>query len=256
MNTLQPLSFLWKIPKGKINPNTFGYMHPTGEISFASSESALNYAKNKVISALNYEKGKEPFERGILVHDNVILKQKDGGAGSVTIIPDERHRLLNYVVVHGHPDEGMSKIEKCVRKIISFFIPHYKTNYKPKECVSFPVSFGDYTSLINNPHETKVIAYNSKGEFSSLAKTKDSSNVDYGDLKYIENEYGMEVPNGYLYQFSNFVKSFVKSFLSIEKSEQKTINAAKLRRKLISEFWDNNAENLCKVKYETGCKFD
>ena len=50
MNSLSILKNINKIPCQKINPNTLGYIHSTGEISFATENAAINYAKKRIVT--------------------------------------------------------------------------------------------------------------------------------------------------------------------------------------------------------------
>ena len=255
MNKLQPLKILVKNMPKNINPNTLGYVHPTGEISFANKESALKYAKNRVVSALNYENGKQPFERGFIIHDNAILAQSDGNSRSVTMQLSEKYRHLEVITVHGHPDQTISLIEQFVRKIknsvLSLFgksepSPSHKTNG-----IALPVSFPDYCTLILSPNEKQAIVYNSKGQFSKLTKLPEANNIGYSELKEIENEYTMNIDTGYLYQLKQALKSIKRAFMSPQKSEETAKKYAQKRQAEIHDFWVTNDENLCKVKYET-----
>ena len=251
MIKLQPLKLLWKAPKGKINLDTLGYVHKTGEISFANSETALNYAKKRVVSALNYENGKKPFERGIIIHDNTILSQADGNSGSVMLKPAQKHRLLDIVTVHGHPDTTTSRIEEFVRKIRSIFKKQTKKPINQTDGITNPISFQDYRSLMLSPNEKEAIVFNSKGQFSKLTKIEGSEKIGYNELREIENEYLMNVPSGYTYQLIKCIKSFIRGFYSPQRAKILNTKDAVKYRSLISDFWKENSEKLCKVKYET-----
>ena len=251
MNKLQSLTLLWKIPKGKINFDTLGYVHKTGEISFTNSEAALNYAKKRVVSALNYENGKRPFERGFIIHDNVILAQTDGDSSSVVLKLDDKYKDLDVIAVHGHLDGTIHRLEQFVRKILSKFKKHPQKSVNQTDGITYPVSFPDYRTLITSPNEVQSIVFNSKGQYSKLTKLEGSKEIGYNELKEIENEYMMNVPSGYIYQLARGIKSFIRGFYSPEKAYILNKKDALKRQSQISGFWENSAEKLCKVKYET-----
>ena len=58
--------------KGKINPNSLGYVCPDKTINFATDKVANNYAKNVVVQALN---SKKPYEQAIGVLSQMVLKE-------------------------------------------------------------------------------------------------------------------------------------------------------------------------------------
>ena len=255
MNRLQPLKILIKNPQKILDAKSLGYVHPTGEISFADHDSALRYAKNRVMSALNYENGKKPFERGFIIHDNAILAQSDGNSGSVLLELPEKYRHLDVVTVHGHPDQTISSIEQFVRKMKNSVVTLFGKN-KPSiphqtNGIALPISFPDYRTLILSPNEKQAIVYNSKGQFSKLTKLPKSENIGYGELKEIENEYMMNIDTGYFYQLKHALKSIKRGFMSPQKSEETARKYAEKRQAEIHDFWQTNDERLCKVKYET-----
>ena len=251
MNKLQSLALLWKTPKSKINFDTLGYVHKTGEISFANSEAALNYAKKRVVSALNYENGKRPFERGFIIHNNVILAQADGSSNSVFLKLDEKYKDLDVITVHGHPDGTIHRIEQFVRKMLSKFKKQTQKSVNQTDGITNPINFHDYRIFMMSPNETQSIVFNSKGQYSKLTKLECSKEIGYNELKEIENEYMMNVPSGYIYQLARGIKSLIRGFYSPEKAYILNKKDALKHQSQISGFWENSAEKLCKVKYET-----
>lgn len=85
----------------KVNTKSLGYIHPSGEISFQSGDAALNYAKNRCIRALKTD---SPFERAVVIKDNVVLKEIDGGADEIVLDGICDKIFKDSVFVHGHPD--------------------------------------------------------------------------------------------------------------------------------------------------------
>ena len=60
-----------------INPKKLGWIRPDGKINFQTEDVAMEYAKNRVISALKRHK---PFERSIIVDKNTIIGEISGNA--------------------------------------------------------------------------------------------------------------------------------------------------------------------------------
>lgn len=116
-----------------INMETLGYCLPDGKIKFRTNEVALKYAKNRVLHALHC---KQPFERGIIISDSTILSEINGTYKSVDT--NKELDCLNTIFIHGHPQD--TPISQPDSKVL----------------------------LLSNAKE--IIAYNSKGEYSSLKK--------------------------------------------------------------------------------------
>ena len=66
----------------KINPAELGWIRPDGVINFQTISAAENYAKNRCIFALRTSK---PFERALLVKDNQVLAEVQGGLTNVNM---------------------------------------------------------------------------------------------------------------------------------------------------------------------------
>ena len=122
-------------------PNTklkdLGIVRPDNTIWFCTEKTARKYAKNRVIQALNKD---EPFERGIIYRQNIILREFDGTTNSIRFSLSSEELSDNLVFVHGHP------------------FPRFN-----------PLSIDDFLGqIIGNFKE--MVAYNVFGEFSSLKK--------------------------------------------------------------------------------------
>lgn len=134
---------LRKSPKGKISPNSLGYIRPDGKINFATKEAVETYAKNRVVAPLNTEK---PFERGVLYKDTLIIGEVNGNRTSMDT--KSLGDMADCVFVHGHPRE---------------------------KCGDAPLSLTDYITM-NSQNAKKVVAYNKDGEYSSLTR-KDNKSI-------------------------------------------------------------------------------
>ena len=131
------LSFLWKTPKGKINPKTLGYVCPDGAINFATEEAAVQYAKNKCVKA-----AQNGYEYGGLRHKNRIILEKIGDENCVDFGRVKINIPKGTELFHDHPGK--------------------KAN---------PLSFQDYCSFIRCPNLFSIIAYDSNGAYSKFVKT-------------------------------------------------------------------------------------
>ncbi len=236
------------VPKLKFNQYTVGYVHTDGQISFASQDAALNYAKNRVIKALNCDK---PFERGILIDKNVVCAEINGNTSRV-IIPYKNAKGKNIISVHGHPDaikvrEGH---HPCYLRDL-LFCSKIKGKIK-KNGITYPVSLSDYRNFMLKPNEWKSIVYNSKGEYSMLRKSKSQLSMNYQEFNELENEYYMTVPNhnSFLSKLKYIYNSFRNFFLSAENAEKSMLKEANSLSNNIHEFLTKNTEQYG-VIYET-----
>ncbi len=135
-------------PKIRINPSELGYIRPDKSIAFQTSEAAQTYAKNVVIKELY---GKNPHEKGVILKDNIIIKELDGGASSIDLnaenIPIDITTGATFV--HGHPTM--------------------------KNGHTTPLSLGDFILQIGYKFKT-MMAYNADGEFCRLDVVQKSGN--------------------------------------------------------------------------------
>lgn len=159
-----------------------GYICPNGNINFQTNEAAVAYAKNYIIEALKCPK---PFERAVLLSNNIILGKYDGTSKGVRVkksdIRNAKKHLhnKNVSVYHGHPDNAKIGAAK-------------------------PISIYDYISLMLSNHDEDV-AINSKGEFSKLKKTHKP--ILLSSMKWFiraivqscDNAYGKRVTSKYKY---------------------------------------------------------
>lgn len=130
------------LPKESIVPKTLGYIVPGGTINFLTEQTAINYAKNRAISALNCP---NPYERMIVVSKNRILDELCGDKNSVCLDMRKYKKLQdNISLYHGHPDFNGKGITP-------------------------PVSLNDYDTLKTfGDNVDEIVAFNSIGEFSML----------------------------------------------------------------------------------------
>lgn len=137
------ISLLWKAPKGKINPKTLGWVRPDGVINFQTASVAENYARNRCVSALHTS---TPFERGVLVKDNQVIAEINGDFTKIDMSPYS-DKMVGADFYHGHP----------------------KLNGH-----TLPVSLADYLVLVSQRLK-KVVAFNEKGEHSTLTQNPQKS---------------------------------------------------------------------------------
>lgn len=236
----------WNVPKCKINPKTLGYLHPDGKIGFSSQDAALGYAKNRVVQALNAPK---PFERGLVIRDNVVLGEANGN-GSYVVMPKE---LLEgeCICVHGHPDTFREKFGiklKTIKDYIKYTLRiDRKTSAKPTG-VTYPVSVQDYRSLMMNPFQNQEIVYNSKGEYSMLTKKIKGKTLNEQELLEFDHEYITEIENGCLRDIKKFFRNIYYRFLPVQKANELALKHEKSQIRDIHDFMTRNNQH---VEYTT-----
>ena len=145
---------LYKAPKGKINPNSLGYICPDKTINFATAETANTYAKNVVMQALNCP---NPYEKSVIVNGKRILYEQNGSHSQCLVSTN-----TDGIWVHGHPD----------------FWGKGKTT---------PFSALDYNAFMISKSNNALI-YNSIGQKSQLTKKETSSFWDKLMLKLIPKD--------------------------------------------------------------------
>lgn len=149
------LSFLWKAPKGKINPMNLGWVCPDGTINFATPEAANKYAKNTVVKALNATK---PYEKSVVVDGKRIMFEQAGTAVNCLVPLDSKGTW-----VHGHPDWfGKGR--------------------------TMPFSATDYDAFMSRKNIDEAVIYNSTGEESRFVKKTRLSFLDKLLLKLIPSD--------------------------------------------------------------------
>mgnify|MGYP006988887634 CR=1 FL=1 len=111
------LLMMWKVPKGKVNPKTLGYVCPNGNINFQSEDVALNYAKNRVMKCKGYE-------RGVVIKGNTIIADIKGSENCVNY---KNIDITDTVIVHNHPNDTVISLDDAVcllrgnaKKIVAF----------------------------------------------------------------------------------------------------------------------------------------
>lgn len=228
----------WNTSK-TIEPKKLGWIRPDGKINFQTEDVAMEYAKNRVISAL---KRHQPFERSIIVDKNTIIGEISGNAERI-----DMSKFLNKIegnqLIHGH----------------------ISTN----QLGAFPVSLDDFLFMLSQKLKS-ITAYNSNGEFSRLISTKKIP-ISYGTHateKYSKNyaklyprkirpmveqfmHYRIGLPFGNKKMIDSFREKGVSTaqLYEIAKCEKVIMNNNSLH-KMIHNFWKDIASKL-NCKYET-----
>lgn len=172
--------------------------------SFHSNKEAFQYAKQNVIEALN---SSQPYEKLIVVDGKYIMREKNGDFDNVGL--DKISLMIlpkTSKLIHGHPD-------------------------------FMPISFSDYEGLVEyNPNE--IIAFNEKGELSSLTKKKNFSQEYIDNLSKYRQKYYIEV----LDMDANKVNDmeYVRNFLN--KYYKNQVKPEVIKK--IHQFWENYANEL------------
>lgn len=141
MNCLQPLIKNNLYLKKAINTKAFGYICPNGNINFITQKSAYDYAKTRILKALNCN---TPYERGIIIDKKSIIADVKGNSERV-ILPNIN--LAGKTIIHGHPG------------------------------ICNPISDQDAIVLLLS-NGKKCITINKKGEYSQLSKLPSSKLYD------------------------------------------------------------------------------
>ncbi len=227
MNTIKPLIINKSFIKRKLDSKSIGYILPNGNINFATSQAAYNYAKYKVLKALHEE---VPYERGIIIRGKTIIEDVKGSECHVDY-NTKRSDCYNCIVVHGHPGIAtLSKedalqviicnLQKCVAinsngKYSQLFTKNSSKLYKKsprllKNIISFPRRFinsiileHEY-NLYDKKLQSKLTKINSKmqAEIQALINSVDNNtkellinwcidtnNKEYRDISRLPFEY-------------------------------------------------------------------
>lgn len=254
----------WQVPKGKINPETLGYVLPNGNINFASNEAAMNYAKKAVVRAL---KSEFPYERGIVVNNRQIIADIKGTGNQVNF---GKMNIENCSVVHGHPNSTPISIGDYDVLMIG----------SAKENIAYNLN-GEYSKLILNSEPkfldfipqkikrfmTKCIHNFRRGvadyEYSEFMKPTDIMMIEkYKSIVHKINEFCINADNKTKKTLAYWVKKIdddlVKDLSQIPPELQPILkdlfeinkNEFTIKKPLVHKFWLENAEKLG-VKYET-----
>lgn len=111
------IPFLYKAPKGKIDPKSLGYICPNGQIKFQDAENALKYTKNTILDAL--KKGKE---RAVFTKDSLVLQIVDGSQSRVEGDFIDIPNVNGFVIYHGHPESAKFITETFSRNDVKTFM--------------------------------------------------------------------------------------------------------------------------------------
>lgn len=218
-----------------INPKIFGWVRPDNAISFQSPNLAKSYAKNRVLQALS---GEAPFERGILLKDNVVYKEFNGTKYNIKNIELPFSVSTNAIFYHGHPVTSPLSIEDFLSQIAAKF----------KEIRAYSPN-GEYSSLkriAKNPPKND----NQIGSAVALDYFKQKSDSFFPIELQRTAEAGYHVLNP-MKQFSD--DSLVKSFwtlvenkspllLKLADAMSEMLKISKAELKFNNDFFKNNAQ--------------
>lgn len=210
----------------KVNPKELGYVFSNGDIKFQSAETASKYAKNWVMQPL---KSKNPYERVVAQHDNVIFFQKDGEKYSTMIDDIDTQKILSRFksdisIVHGHPN-------------------------LPNKNIASPLTTGDCVYLHQDKAFKEIIAYDQQGNFSKLAKKNPNNELPKNFMQkfetYIYPRKLMQRQNELIEKMgtSSLTNAEEKELFEIFNKLQK-LSTAKQTAWNAHKFWVNNANNL------------
>lgn len=108
-----------------------GYVFEDGKINFITRNTAIKYAKNRVLKALHSH---SPFERGVGIEGSTIIKEFNGTENQIVFNSNEIDKADFFI--HGHPN-------------------------------SSPISSLDFIAMAHTYINT-IVAINSNGEYSKL----------------------------------------------------------------------------------------
>ena len=212
--------------KGVINSKELGYICPNGDIQFQSAETASQYAKNWVMQPL---KNKNPYERFVAQHDNIIFYQSKGSQYSTEIDDIATQKILSRFdsdisIIHGHPN-------------------------LPNHNFASPITSQDCIYLYKHKAFKDVVAYDQQGKFSKLSKKGGANESPSRFLQKFDNEVYpkklMQRQNALLEKMnvSSLTSEEEKELFEIFDKLQK-LSSSKQIAKNVHRFWVNNAEKL------------
>ena len=191
--------------QARINPNSLGWIRSDGVISFRDNSKAMEYAKNMCLKALH---SNTPFERGVVVKDNLILAVSNGTSKNANLheLKVIQDRIVNDVspdltLVHGHPDMFG----------------------KGKTTPLSDLSLGDLACLVKFKLKS-IIAINSKGEFNSATRT-----ANFTKEKFTEAEKLFDNLLAQKLGIDKLIKNYQSLTEQIRKTKD-TIQLSKLKR--------------------------
>ena len=231
-----------------IKTENIGYLYKNGRIIFSSEDSAVKYAKNRVLKALRCDK---PFERGLVIDKNSVIKEVNGNKNKVLLCPEDKNSF-DIITVHGHPDAVITHVGKHPCFLRNIFSVNKNKNVIKPGGITYPVSINDYRCFMQSPNEKKCIVYNSNGEYSVLTKNKPGIYMNNQDFKEIIFEYNLTVSDqGYFGTIIKNVYKYVKNaFKSAKNAEQSILKDVDKESKKIHEFLKENTERYG-VSYQT-----
>ena len=222
-------SYSYQTSEGAIN-----YVEPLKN-DFDTRGEALNYAKERVVEALNSD---TPYEHAITINNatNEIMGEFKGNKETVATyvsLLDEMKLAWHqkgYTLVHGHPA--------------------YKNGN------TSPLSFTDFQTLISNDNITEIIALNKKGEISRLRKKITYQPLDTPTISNVQIELGKAQIKAFEAKQPARYQQFIKDYLaatndakrdSIDKEFTDITNKQDSTNeciRLVQKFWRKTASSL------------
>ena len=233
-----------------IKSENLGYLRKNGSIIFSSEASAVKYAKTRVLKALRCNK---PFERGLVIDNNTVVKEVNGN-GTRILLNSDNKKSFDIITIHGHPDAVITKEGEhpCLLRRI-FSSNKNKNGGKIKHNgITYPVSINDDQCFMLSPNEKKCIVFNSNGEYSVLTKWKPGLCMNNQDFNELIFEYDLTVSEqgSYSRLIKNIFSYIKNTFKPAKEAEQSMLKAAKEESKKIHTFMKENTERYG-VNYQT-----
>ena len=180
-------------------------------------------------------KSKNPYERFVAQHDNVIFFKKDGSKYSTDIDNIDTQKILSrfdsdIIITHGHPN-------------------------LPNANVPNPITPNDCKYINSNNAFKEIIAYDQHGNFSKLVKKDSNNKLPQNFQQIFETD---TTPQKLLQRLNELVEN-TKTYISNSAEEKEFIEISKELQKLsttkqhainIHKFWVNN-DNKLGLEYST-----
>ncbi len=223
--------------------NSYYKLDKNGDINYVKPEKkrfdtrkdAIDYAKVRIVEALNND---TPYEHLVNINNanNEILAEFKGndkevkGVLSLADLVKIIYQGKGYTMLHGHPENGNG--------------------------LTNPLGFQDFTTLIENEHNTEVTAINRYGEVSGLRKTNDFTPLNEEQINDINNKIIDILTNSFRITqpklYNKIIETYQQSTDSLEKEQlsQKFDSIVLLQdstlytNKYIHKFWKEYAPKL------------
>lgn len=200
---LSPKFFNSNINTQRLNPSLIGWVRPDNQINFQTTWAAQNYARTKVLQALNAD---VPFERAVILKKNTVISEVDGGLVNIDQSKLKKINLSGTTFFHGHPE---------------FYGQ------------ALPVSLQDFLTQAGNKIK-RMVAFNKDGEYSMLSEKQDKKFYDYFPGK-IKDFFELSARVGIsATAMEKYIKMWTKFFPAPLKDSVKKIMHASIGRELLS----------------------